>query len=593
MSDFLFSSRAQAPGTLQRVLEMYLAPVTERFTEYHGEWGSLAVARCAHDPPVVEEDDSFLSVLIGEPVIRTVAEGTGVRGSARRRALHELLEADPEPAWDEHLDGPFAVLGIDKREGSGTLISDLMAFIPLFNATARSPDGGGLVLGTHVDAVARAAGRHGDFDPVSAADLLSNMSIAFPHTLYPGVEQFAPGSARRFDARRGWSAERRAYWQPVERSGYGSVYEAAEALREAFAEDVQIACEGLERVGLLLSAGEDSRVVLGAVPSGKEVRAFIFSDSENREVRVAQRVARAYSAEFVFGPRDPEHYLRGFGDVTAMVGSSQLFTDVHGYEFHAALGIQDMPVVLGGFSADSLLKLDYAGKALKKKRAQNRPAGEDAPLKIPAVPGVREELLREVVERRKAHRRWMAELRPESAAEWYRLWPFSMRKHAANLHGNRRLFRTHEPFQSNAVVKLAASVPQAWKLDRRLFHLAMRAFMARSWYIPHGKARFPYFGSRSNLLLGAGLGVARGIRAAATGELFANQGPWPKWKKIMRTDTVARKYQRYPVWDSPFRSIFTSTSDEEIERAIRTEWAPLRQLLTLQLAFLAGKAQES
>lgn len=578
MSDFLFSTRAREPGALRRQLEGYLAPVVREFAEYHGEWGTLAVARSSHDPEIVWEDDRFLSVLIGEPVARIAPESTGLVGSGpRRRALHGLLRSEHKVDWDKHLDGPFAALVVDKQTGVGMIVTDLMASIPLFSASSESPERTVLALGTHVDAVALAAGKQDEIDPVSAVDLVANLSIVFPHTLYSGVEQVAPGSALRFDPHRGWGSSH-SYWQPVERSEYDSVHEAAIALRGAVEEDVRTVCKDVSRVGLLLSAGEDSRAVLGAIPPEVEVRTFIYADWENREVRIARRIARAYGAEFVFGCRDPGHYLRGFELVAAMVGSQHLFYDVHGYGFHEALGIQDLPVVLGGFSADSLLKLDYIPKA-----------GKGAPIKAPDLPGIRDELLHGVAERRTAHRRKVAEIRPESADEWYRLWPFSMRKHTANLHGNRRLFHTHEPFHSNAVVKLAASVPQRWKRNRRLFHLAMRPFLAESWYIPHGKHRFPYFGDSSNLLIGAGIAIVRGVRAGLTGTVRANQGPWPKVKKVVRSELMAQKIRRHPIEDSLLRSLFAPASDEEVKRAIRG-WAPLRQLLALQLAFLSSRA---
>lgn len=591
MSDFLYSSSSRAPGALRKLLETYLDPVSAGYAEYHGEWGSLAIARGAHDPRVVEEDDRFLSVLIGEPVIRIAPDSTGIGGSKRRRALHELLRADRNVSWDRHLDGPFAVLVVDKRQRTGRVISDLMAFIPVFSALSEPREGVRLVLGTHVDVVAGAARKHHDFDPVSAADLVINGSITFPRTLYPGVEQIAPGGVRGFDARRGWVAGGYTYWQPLERDEFGSVREAAAALREGFAEDIRVVCEGNACVGLLLSAGEDSRVVLGAIPSGVETRAFIFADWENREVGVARKVARAYGAGLTFGRRHPEHYLQWFEPVAAAIGSQHRFMDLHGYMFHDTLGIRELPVVLGGYSSDALLKAQYATAKAAGTRPPKRLSGENNALPVPGVAAIREELLQEIANRREQRHRQVMEVRPGSAGEWFHLWPFSMRRPSANLHGNRRLFHIHEPFMSNAVVKLAASVPQTWKRNRRLFHHAMRPFLTKSWYIPHARARFPFFGFYSNLALGAGVKLARNIHDGLTGTLGVHQGGWPETRELVRSGLMARKSRQYSIWDSPVRCIFEPGSPDEIERAVREEWSPNQQFLLLELAFLSRRAR--
>jgi hypothetical protein len=183
----------------------------------------------------------------------------------------------------------------------------------------------------------------------------------------------------------------------------------------------------------------------------------------------------------------------------------------------------------------------------------------------------------------------MAEMRPETAAEWDRIWPFSMRKHPGNFHGNRRLFASHEPFQSVALVKLAAAVPPNWKSGRVLFHDAMKPLFARSWHVPHSRWRFPYFGRAANLPLTVGLRVARGVRAVVTGEMRARQGPWPKSRTVVASEMMAAKRHAYPVLDSPLGAVFRAAREEEVAAAV-SRWPPLRQLMVLQLAYL-GRAE--
>jgi hypothetical protein len=566
MSDFLYSARRRAPGELSGILERYLAPVAAGFTERHGEWGSLAVVRAPHDGDVLVEDADSLSVLVGVPIARIAPHAPGLAASGpRRQAVHALLARGPAQAWEERLDSGFAALRVDTR-GGGMVLTDIASFVPVFSA-----DADGLVIGTHPDAVARAAGRHRDVDEVSAADLLVNLSCTYPHTLFRGVEQFPPGTARTFDAR-GWRQDAHTYWRPTEANPYATRAEAATALREGLRENLRHACGELETVGILLSGGEDARAVLGAMPPGPEVRAFVYADWENREVRVARGAARAYGAPLTFGAREPDHYLRGLEDVARLLGSGQLFMDVHGYGFHESLGLRDLPLVLGGLSSDSFLKGEHA------------PARGDGP---PSAP-LRADLVRAVAERRAAFVRWLAEIRPTTAEEWSKLYPFSQRKHSANFQGNRRLFASHEPYHSVALVGVAAAAPLRWKQGRALFHEAVRPLLARSWYVPHARWRFPYFGRAANLPLTVGLRVARGVRAVATGELRARQGPWPKWRTVVASPMMAEKRRAYPILGPALASAFAATREDEVERAV-AEWHPLRQLILLQLSYLTAE----
>lgn len=578
MSDFLFSTTRRPEGEVRRALERYLAPVAASVQERHGAWGSLAVARGPHDPPeVLVEDGGWLSVLVGDPVVRIGPEPPGLsRLGGRRRAAHQLLRGGSAAPWDERIDSGFAALSVDVERGGGMIVTDVGSFVPVF--AARGADGG-WVAGTHLDAVARAAGRNNAIDPISAADLLVNLTCTYPRTLYDDVDQLPPAAALPFRADGTPEGRSRLYWRPTEANPYTSLRDAAAALREALVEQVEAVCHGVPEVALLLSGGEDARAVLGAVPQGVRVRAFVYADWENREVRVARAAARAYGATLAFGRRGPDHYIDGLEAVAGMIGGHNLFMDVHGWGLHERLGIRDFPAVLGGLSSDSFLKGTYA---------RDEPA--DA-FPLPPASLIRRDLLDQVVARRLAFRRWLAEFRPTTAAEWEVLWPFTQRVHGANFHGNRRMFASQEPYHAVAVVRVAAAVPAEWKRRRRLFHAATKPLFRRSWAVPHSRWRYPYFGAAANLPLAAGLRLTRGVRDLVAGELRARQHPWPKWRTVARSEAATAKLHRYAPWDGPLRDLFTEPSADAVVASIRGEWHPLRQLILLQLGYLGRRAE--
>jgi hypothetical protein len=297
-------------------------------------------------------------------------------------------------------------------------------------------------------------------------------------------------------------------------------------------------------------------------------------------------VARAYGATLAFARRPPGHDIEHFETVAALVGTQNHFVDVHGYGFHESLGIDRMPVVLGGFSADALLKADNLPPGARKRVLRGGAPGV-RPVAAVDLPGVRAELLRAAAERRDAFRRSLAEFRPVSADEWSFIYPFTMRKYAANLHGNRRLWRAREPFMSNAVVQIAASVPQAWKAERRLFQRAFRPLLAPSWYVPHTRNRLPYFPHAVNVAARPLLGLARDARALLTGTLRENQESWPVWGDLVESPEARHAVLRYPAADSAMARLFAQDGDGPALEGTGG-WTPLRRLALLQLSYLTG-----
>jgi len=289
VSDFLFAAGGARRGALRELLTRYAGIVASEIVEHEGAWGSLAVARASHDITPAIRCPSRVSVLVGDPVVHRLGCRSALLNEEARRALHDELGEDHV---HERLDGHFAALSLDTARGEGAVIVDRFGFIPVFASRART--GGALIVGTHVDAVAQAAGRGADIDLVSTCDLVSNFTSTFPHTLYDGVKQLLPGAQHRFDSR-GWTGEPRVYWQPMETPAMTSLGETAALLRASVADDVRAACEGATGpVGVLLSGGEDSRAVVGALPDAQDARAYVYADWESREVSIARRVASAH-----------------------------------------------------------------------------------------------------------------------------------------------------------------------------------------------------------------------------------------------------------------------------------------------------------
>jgi hypothetical protein len=266
--------------------------------------------------------------------------------------------------------------------------------------------------------------------------------------------------------------------------------------------------------------------------------------------------------------------VRHFPEVASLVGSQHSFIDVHGYALAAQLGLDGEPCVLGGLSADSLLKLTY----------WVRP---DAAYRSARLPGLREDLLREADARRNGFLGELRALRPASAGEWLSLWPFAMRKHGGNVDGNRRLFRSFEAFHTNGVLDVAAAARPEWKRDRRLYRAAMRPLLARARHVPHTDYRFPYYGRLGNALLVPGLVLARALRGVLTRELRVRQRSWPKWYGVAQG---VAEYERAVLEQSPVPGLIAEAGVGSLQLA---QWPALRRLVFVQLGWLLAPALQT
>jgi hypothetical protein len=186
----------------------------------------------------------------------------------------------------------------------------------------------------------------------------------------------------------------------------------------------------------------------------------------------------------------------------------------------------------------------------------------------------------------------LCELRPESADEWTVLWPFSMRKHGANVDGNRRLFPSYEAYHSSGVLEVAAMAPRSWKQNRRLFLRAARPLLRRARFLPHASdLRFPGLHPASSLALAAPLWVARLSRALLTGQLRRRHRPWPRWSAVIRSPALQESFAAFAPERSPIAPVFDWSSRERLRQAAGN-WYSLRQVALLQLSYVTTLAAD-
>lgn len=532
MSDYIFSSKRHGQGNLVSALEDIYIRTPPPTKEYHGPWGSLAVTESHYNGFQPYENEQHLLVVIGGPVLYfcdndfLVAEDS----NEATEAIYKRWLIEGRIQWDEDLSGPFTILLVNKTLGTVIVVTDLMAFIPVY--FCQKPDE--LYLSTHVDALAQAAGEKGCFDQVSLADFVLNDAVTYPYTAYERLRQLAPSSETTFvDSEAVPSVK--SYWTPGEINPFKNIQAAADALREGISGYVTRITEKMTKVGQFISAGEDSRALAGILPERLERDAFVFLDSMNREGRIAKRVAELYGANFNVGYRSPTHYLGILPEATKLVGSGHQYVHAHSLGFDRIYRLADYPAVFGGYLSDSLLKSAYTRKVRGVGRFPFLPEfylkGESRTK--PVVSSVVDSNVLKKINRRRLDRfKVVKSERSVTAHEWFVLRPATMRVAIPNLYTTRRLFRSYEPFMCKEAVKISAAVPTTWKLNRRLFNRAMKPYLRKSKWLLHADGRLPYFSWCTNMPIQFSIWSYRHV-AKRIGLVKGNQGPWADWMSNM------------------------------------------------------------
>ncbi|GGA36311.1 asparagine synthase-related protein [Pelagibacterium lentulum] len=531
MSDVLYSNRKCPQGQLSEWIGAIYEDAPPPIAEFHGEWGSVAISASIYAGFPVIDNERHLFCVLGGPLL---ASAPSQWRPATSKLIYDIWLQTSDCDWSATLSGPFFIFAIDKSSGHVSAIVDMMALIPAFY---KKGAGSELCIGTHIDTLAELSGRVGKPDPVSLVDFITYGSITFPYTAYTEIRQLPPASVSVFKNGCDDIKAQDIYWQPREQVHYGKIKDAAADLRTALSNCVTGACRDIDEAAILISAGEDSRLIGSLLPEHVSISGFAFADQWNREAKIAADVCKTLGIKFNFGLREPHHYLRHMQAAGRLIGRGAETIHAHSYDFHRRFELASHPRVFGGYFSDVLIK----GCDIKKYPPTGRmPIMPE--IKLPgrrlsnqrAARALPDELTLAVDERRRTHLSLLEQLRPQSAEEWSTFWPAGMDMGNPNINIARRLYASYEPFTSSDVIRISAAVPQSWKLNRRLFNAAAAPVLQSTRHIRHADGGFPHLPWQLNFGLRASVWISR--RLAGIVRKTGNQGPWNDWTADLASD---------------------------------------------------------
>lgn len=269
----------------------------------------------------------------------------------------------------EALNGAAQIFIIDERNRRLHVWTDRMGFYPAFSWT-----GVGFLLCSHPDVAAaslEAAGHALKFDPVTMAEFLRTGTATHPHTYWRGIRQMDAATHFDFD----FSGQPRlrgssVYWQPAYLRGGAYLTdrrEIVDQLSNVLTSAVRKrTLPRLGKVGVLLSAGADSRTALFGACNPSDVTCYSVYDEPNAELQGAAALARAAGAAHKTFQRSKDYYIEQASEAVRVSSGMWSIDSAHFGGLCETFRNDNIGVLLTGCYADYLLKgLSYNRKQLK------------------------------------------------------------------------------------------------------------------------------------------------------------------------------------------------------------------------------------
>ncbi len=281
--------------------------------------------------PLSNEDGTIWIVFNGEiynhHALRQRLEGAGhvFRTHSDTEVIVHLYE-DEGLGFLHHLNGMFALAIWDERQRRLVVARDRLGKKPLYYR--REPQR--LLFASELKSLLQVPGVERQVDPQALDEYLTYQYVPHPRTIFRGLCKLPPGHYGLYvDGR--WMTQR--YWSPdFNAQSSLPLGEAVEQVRELLTSAVQMRLEAEVPLGVFLSGGIDSALIVGLMQqlSSQPVKTFTigFPQPEFDETAAARAVANRLGTEhheFRVEPQGAEvleklawHYDEPFGDSSAV-----------------------------------------------------------------------------------------------------------------------------------------------------------------------------------------------------------------------------------------------------------------------------------
>lgn len=229
-------------------------------------------------------------------------DGEAFEAAHGRRFISEIVEDEGWPLADEWT-GSFSAVAYSKASREVFLCNDVVGYVPVYFST----QGRGLLGGTSLIALSRCARR--EVDAVGVAQRLTPPYCNYGRrTLLKRVFRLLPGERLKC------SGDGQGFSSLFDNTLCGGVIDGevgavARTVWDCLRRETVLAVGHRERVGVAMSGGWDSRLILGAVADkGGGIDCYTYGSEEHYESSVARRCACAIGARHQCFPIEDKYF---------------------------------------------------------------------------------------------------------------------------------------------------------------------------------------------------------------------------------------------------------------------------------------------
>jgi hypothetical protein len=536
MLDFIFSSNAKNIALLETSIKSIYPDNVSTFC-LKGDWGMLVCTyrdKSEYGYELIDSPESIFC-LIGAPLYidSTVSQQTEKKSlKINIKDIFEMYKTSINLISD-CLNGPFSIIYINKKTKNIEVMTDLLSLIPIFGKYEINK----CTVGSHIDVVAETLNLRNNYDYVSLTEFTINGRITYPYTAYKGVYQLPPSSIFTADVQqRKYTSE--AYWRPAESNTSLNIDDTAEEISQALHEYCETAVKDNGSAAMMMSGGEDSRLILSILSNYTNVDSYIFLDSSNREGVIAQKACKTYDSNFEILLRSKSYYIDIHKDASLLVGLGYQYAHVHAYKFINNISENHYQTVFGGYLSDALLKGSRAEKYNFNKFGLYYDFLKEA--SIPLIDKSKltifnPQMIDEINNRRIEFDNLDLYDNLKDSDDWKGFYPSSTYKSSPFFYGHRRIIPVFEPYTATKIIKASAAIPLAWKLNRKLFQKIVKINLGKTKWLSHSDGHYPYFPWYFNLLMVPIVRVKRALYSIIGSNNDSMQGPWTNWMKLIES----------------------------------------------------------
>lgn len=411
--------------------------------------------------------------------------------------------------------------------------TDLISSLPLYVHTM---DDETHIFSSHVNFIDNLVQNLG-FDDVSVLEFLTMGTVSYPFTIYKKIKQVTPSSKCLYNSSKR-VFHQKTYWRPYSNCSFKTIEDAANAVNKLLHENVSLFMKNQKNKTLLMSGGEDSRLLACIMKCYGDFSGYIILDKPNREYNLAQKAARSIGFKLNLILRDENFYYDIKNHATKISGNSNQYMHIHGLhkELINELADQNSVSVASGYLSDAVLKGSRIKKSwlwskfgIQRKTIINR-LGLLKPKKLKII---KPEIVNSFNKRKRNLRSFNYYLGLREDSEFFGFSPVTNYKSSPMSTGLRRIFNLFEPFASNEMIYISSKIPENFKLNRRIFNIIFKKNCKSVKLLGHTDGHMPFFSYKLNLIFRPLILFYRWCIIRRQDE-----GPWSDFKKFSQKKII-------------------------------------------------------